>query len=357
SEHGQFKVRRWTNADLGATTDVRILKGSFSQMSSLHKAEVVATYTQSQLLNPVDAQHMVANQVGAIIGLQDNPYRLRVRRQISLWEEGPPEGWAPQTAPDPMTGQPVPDPVLSQVWAPEPVDDQPDVAAVRMYELGRSLSGSKAEQKPPEWRAGLQQEYEKARIAAGTVTVAEQQQQAQAAQQQQEQAMQQQQEQAAQAEAAKQDQIGQLAKGVEQALGKITQQIGQIAKSVEGLEQGQTDLTAEVKVVAQDAKRDVAVVSANLDTKLAQAVTKLQTELTALVTKLLMAKDKAPPAPTRTEGPQVAVAPLASPDIVQSLDKVVQAIKAQARPTSVSVVRDKSGKITGATENPPRAKP
>jgi hypothetical protein len=197
-EDGQYKVRAWTGSDLGATRDVRILKGSFTQLSPSAKAGLAQAYATAGILSPEDLQHAISGNVGGLLGLQDDPYRQRVRRQISVWEQGPPEGWMPpmpqldpmsgQVVVDPATGQPVisPDPVLGAIWARLPVDEQPNVATIRLYELGRAMAGTRYLRWPPPWRQGFDTEYLAMRQAAGVSTVAEQQaaQAAQAAQMQ-----------------------------------------------------------------------------------------------------------------------------------------------------------------------------
>jgi hypothetical protein len=133
------------------------------------------------------------------MALQDDPHRMRVRRQIATWEDGPPQGWQPlppQVQVNPQTGQqqlvppnPLQDPVLGGIFMVLPCDQVQHVAQVREYELGRALAGTKFSRQPPPWQAGIVAAYEGARQAAGMFTVAEMQraqaQQAQAAQQQQ----------------------------------------------------------------------------------------------------------------------------------------------------------------------------
>lgn len=362
SESGEYKVRRWEAADLGATTDVRITKGSFSQMSSLHKAEVISTYTQSQLLNPADAQHMVTNQVGALVGLQDNPYRQRVRRQISEWEMGPPPGWVPLAGQDPMTGQPIPDPALEAIWAPLPVDDQPDVATIRVYELGRSLSGVKASKKPEPWRARVVGEYERARVSAGIQTVAEQQQAAQQqAEAQQAAAQQQQAEQQAQ-EQAKDQAVQQLAQAVEQQLSKITQQLEQIAQDHE---RDQAQDQQKIAVLAKDLAMHVQLMRAEMANRdkvdRAQATAQEQTARADLAKlaqnlehRLSQVADAAkaavptPRAPAPTPAP-VVVTPTADPAALAGAITTLAAALEQ-KPAKFTVTRDGEGLIKGITE-------
>jgi hypothetical protein len=186
-EDGAYKEKEFTGSDLGSTADVQIHKGSFTLLAPTAKAALTQSYMQVGLLDIPTAKRLVGGQVGGLLGLEDDPHRLRVRRQISAWREGPPSGWQP-SPPDPQTGQAVPDPATP--FVPSAVDEEQAVAMVRTEELGRALAGSRVAKYPPEWQAILSQAYVTARQAAGIQTVAEQQAAAQAAQQQQAQAQQ-----------------------------------------------------------------------------------------------------------------------------------------------------------------------
>lgn len=191
-EDGRYKVEEWTGSDLGTTQDVRLARGTFTQLSPVHKANLALQYFQvvdeqgNRLLSLSDVQHLLTGNVGGYLGLRDDPHRNRVRRQISEFMEGPPQGWQPpppQVQVDPMTGQQrqvqPPDPVLQKlagIWEPLPVDAEPMVARLRAEELGRALAGSRIRRFHPLWRQSLAQAYEQARAAAGIVTVQEQQQ-------------------------------------------------------------------------------------------------------------------------------------------------------------------------------------
>ena len=180
-EDGAYREREWTGSDLGTTRDVQLRRGSFTQLAVTAKAALIDQYRQAQYLSPEEAEHAVTGQVGGLLGLQDNPHRLRVRSQTSQWRDGPPDDWQP--APPGQPGQPpVVDP-LNPFADRRSVDLEPTVAKLRAYEIGRVLASRRVLKKPPEWRALLEAEYEAMRQAAGIATVAEQQksQQAQAA--------------------------------------------------------------------------------------------------------------------------------------------------------------------------------
>lgn len=180
-EDGAYKQRMWTGADLAGTKDVRLQRGSFTSMTPSAKAAVAEHLHQLMIVDVHELERIALAQVGGKIGMQDNPHRMRVRRQIGAWQDGPPPGWMPPR-PDPLTGAMQPDPMLAAIFRPLPADELPDVAIVRMVELGRAMAGTRAQRKPPEWQAGLHMEFERARQAAGIQTAAEQ---AQMAQQQQ----------------------------------------------------------------------------------------------------------------------------------------------------------------------------
>jgi hypothetical protein len=171
---GAYKVDRWSNADLGGTKDVRIQRGTFTGLSPIGKANSVFEYIQAGIpINPMDVQHLLEGQVGAQLGLQDNPHRLRVKRQIAEWEEGPPDGWAPPPPMvDQMTGQPIPgsDPYLVKIWEPRPQDAMPDAAQIRVYELARAMAGTTYSRWPREWRMGIDQAFELAKQASQILT-------------------------------------------------------------------------------------------------------------------------------------------------------------------------------------------
>ena len=178
----------------------RFARGMKLSPQSLWNAAALAqSLAQVGVLNPHQLQNALLSNVGGMLTLQDDPHRLRVRQQVGDWQQGPPEGWVPPQAPvdsmtgqpmvDPMTSQPLPappDPVLTSIFAPLPVDEEPQVAAMRTYELGRAMAGGRFERFPPEWQAGLVQAYHASRQAAGQMTTMEQSQaQQQQAQQQQ----------------------------------------------------------------------------------------------------------------------------------------------------------------------------
>ena len=206
-EDGAYKAQTWTASDLGSTRDVRLARGSFTQLAPSAKAELAGIHLESGAIGPEEYAEALASQTGGLVGLRDNPHRLRVRGQVARWREGPPDGWTPPQpgGPGPLTGEPMenpPDPTIMAIFDHRDVDDDPTVARLRAFELGRALASDRFQQFPPPWADGLRQAYVAARQAAGIQTVAEQQAaaQAQAEAQQQAQGQQMQAQQAAKGE-------------------------------------------------------------------------------------------------------------------------------------------------------------
>jgi hypothetical protein len=181
---------------------VQLKTGSLSMLSPSAKAAVaeqlfgIRDPENRSVISLEELRSIIVGNVGGLLGLQDDPQRQRIRRQIEQWVLGPPQGWEPpqpilQPGPvDPMTGEPAgpptqvipPDPTSMAIFAPRPSDDEPEIARVRAFELGRLLASTRFDRWPDVWKRAPLQEYLRMRQAAGIQTVAEQQ---AAAQQQQ----------------------------------------------------------------------------------------------------------------------------------------------------------------------------
>jgi len=314
-DDGQYKEKEWRGADLGSTRDVMLHKGSLSMLAPSAKLAVAEQMSQmtvnnQPLIEAEDLRRLVIGNVGGLVGLQDDPHRMRIRRQIGQWGEGPPPGWKPaidpvtgQPAVDPVTGQPRPDPVLGPMWAPVPADDDRSVAFVRAHELARLTASTRYARWPAPWRAPVDAEYLRMRHAAGLVTVAEEQAaQQQVAQQQQQQVdtvaqYTQQVQQLAQAVAAVQQQLQQVAKAVGPAMQ------AQIAPIAEGL----AELVAEVQALGkaqQAGTGDLVKVAQNVDRELGKHKTQL--DRVAQTAQAAATKPAAaPPPPPAPPGPRV----------------------------------------------------
>lgn len=175
-EDGAYKERRWTAADLKQTTDVRLKPGTLSMLAPIQKAALAEQYAQFGIITQEDLRDMIAGELGGTLGLQDDPFVLRIRRQLATWLEGPPENWQPQMEQKPQVGpdgqpvigpdgqpvvesQQVTDPVLLGIWRPYPADEIPYVARTRLREIAKTMSKSEFAVQPPEWQFGVLQEY------------------------------------------------------------------------------------------------------------------------------------------------------------------------------------------------------
>lgn len=186
-DDGAFKEREWVGTDLMSEADVRVKPGTLTMFSRTMKTELIGGWSQLGWIGPQEAKALVASNIQATVGARDNAHRLRVRRQLARFENGPPKGWTPPPAPDPTQQQGAgpppeeqPDPLLAEIFKLLPVDMTPEVAQIREYEMGRSMASSRFLTFPPEWQRGLLDSYTVMRQAAGIYTLEEQQQAAQA---------------------------------------------------------------------------------------------------------------------------------------------------------------------------------
>lgn len=229
----EYKQKEWSAADLANVKDVRIMKGSFTMLAPSAKIAVAEYMAKLGVIDQNRLQELAAGNIGGLMGLQDDPALVRIRRQLSRWYAGPPKaedpseeasgtvptfpgnpanivseeglenqleappapGIAPLGAPpalDPAVvgsiapvAPPAPDPVqlaLADIFKPSKNDEEPAIAKIRFRELSRAMCSTKYERQPDAWRAGFDAEYDRMRKAAGVGTAAEAaQQQAEAA--------------------------------------------------------------------------------------------------------------------------------------------------------------------------------
>lgn len=192
-DDGAYRSRAFVGTDLGDTRDVRLSIGSMTMLTSSQKAEQAVHYAQLQLpgVSGDSFREIIANNLGVTLGLEDQPERLRIKRQISAWKAGPPPGWQPPPPPLPpppvganaegaVVASPVapppppPDPILAAIFAEMPGDTIPAIALIRLFELQKLVSSVAYERKPLEWRNAIAQEFERMRLAAGSYTLQEQ---------------------------------------------------------------------------------------------------------------------------------------------------------------------------------------
>lgn len=203
---GAYKERRWSGLDLKSAKRVRIQQGSFTQRTPEAKAALALQWSVPvgpglpPLLSPAEAKQMIIGSIQPLLGLQDDPHLLRIRRQIDVYQHGPTPEFEQQMAQyqqaaqqaaqqaqaqpqDPTGQQPPQGPPPPTMFDRLPVDLLPTVAALRAHELGSFLAGTKFESLPDDWKQQALQEFDAMRQAAGLMTTQEQA-QAAAAQQQ-----------------------------------------------------------------------------------------------------------------------------------------------------------------------------
>lgn len=196
-EGGDFQHRQWVGAELMGAGDVTIARGTGTMMPKSTKMALARE--DLELAAKLGDQTAITRYYKAItggttpvLGLQDDPVRERVARQIASWKLVAKRQHAPAPAPmgmDPRMGQPMaaPDPVAleaAQIFAPNPTDDLPAVAPIRLQELTEAVASKAFAEADPRVQQPLVQEWARMKQAAGVMTLAEQQ-QMQAEQQQQ----------------------------------------------------------------------------------------------------------------------------------------------------------------------------
>ncbi len=150
-------------------------------LSPVNKASAAQAWAQTGVIDPYDLQHAIRTQVGALIGAQDNPHFMRVRRQIDLWLEGPPPAPAsPEPTGDPqadeqalaqfeqagMMYQQQTTELAARIFERRPNELEPQIAMMRAAELSRVMSSTKYGKFPLEWRTPFDMEYQQMSLAA-----------------------------------------------------------------------------------------------------------------------------------------------------------------------------------------------
>ena len=206
-ESGDVLTRAFTGADLIGAGDIHVARGTGTMMArsvktGLAREELQMAMQTGDQMGAMRYQRAITGNTTPLIGLQDDPHRARIARQVGLWRDAATKQHEPAAPPmppemDPMTGQPIPvppapDPVAdaaAAIFAPNPTDDLPAVAPIRFAELSDVVASRVFLQADPRYQSAIYAEYERKRNATGLQTRAEQA-QAQQAQQQQQQQMQ-----------------------------------------------------------------------------------------------------------------------------------------------------------------------
>ena len=201
-EDGAYREQEWRGLDFGRTNQVEIEPGTFTQMSPEAREQRIIQWQQLQWITPDQAKALVGSGIKAEVGLEDNPFLRKVRRELSAWRKGPDAGWMQQAQqvsaqnaqiqsqaqlqPPPQPGQPPaqppqPIPMPAGPFQRVATDMEPDAAAIRHAEIRREQSMATYGKMPKPWQVALDTEYEAMRQAAGILLTSESSQSQQAA--------------------------------------------------------------------------------------------------------------------------------------------------------------------------------
>lgn len=194
---GAYKADEWRGADLYGAKDVRLARGTFTGMRDDQKRQRIIEDVQLQVLPLEEAAELLADGTSEKVGLDEDPVRMRVKRQI--------EGFFDKGAP----------------FEPLPVDDVPTIAQKRFRELAKQMMSTRFKEQDPQKQQAYVAEYDRCRQAAGITTLAEQAQQQQQQMEQQAQQAQMQEQAKVQGEIAKEQAKAQTEMQVEQAKAQL----------------------------------------------------------------------------------------------------------------------------------------
>ncbi len=202
-EDGQYKEREWSRTSFKNTKNVTISRGSFTMHTLVAKQQMANEALDRQAISMEDYKELISGGVSPVLGMQDDPHLLRIRRQLEIFSDGPPEGWmeaiqalqmAQQQAEQvnaqaqQMAAQGV-DPMSMGLQPPQlppkppgpfddhlPIDLEPIPAKIRHRQLSKQMASQKYQAFDPMWQAELLNEYGQMKNAAGVMTVPETQQ-------------------------------------------------------------------------------------------------------------------------------------------------------------------------------------
>ena len=214
-EDGQYKEKEWSRISFRKTKNVTIARGSFTMHTLLAKQEMANEMLDRQAISMEDYIELTSGGVSPVLGMQDNPHLMRVRRQIEEFQDGPTEEWLAAYAafeqgqmqmqqyemvmqeyqarsqpaipggpvpPEGIAGTgevlgPPPEPPQVPPKPPGPFDDhlpidlEPQAAKIRHRQLSRTMASHKFKKYPEQWKQELLTEYNTMANAAGVVTV------------------------------------------------------------------------------------------------------------------------------------------------------------------------------------------
>lgn len=207
-EDGEYKQREFSRTDFRKTKKVTIQRGSFTMHTLVAKQEMANNAFDRQVIDPDEYQELLSGGISPIVGMQENPHLLRIRRQIEAWKLGPPKGWMEQFAAHQQSvriaqdltaqnydgaqtatqlGMPYIPAAVPAIQPPPPgafavsleVDLEPIPAKIRHRQLSKEMVGSQWEKHPEPWKETYRAEYRLMKNAAGVITVPDMQKQKQ----------------------------------------------------------------------------------------------------------------------------------------------------------------------------------
>ena len=193
-EDGAYKQEWFTGINFAQVTSVEMQAGTGTMMPPQEKVTYVSQMAQMQFMSAEEAGDAARPTFTTTLGVPADPQQQRIKRQVSSWLEGPPEGWMEQAqqqaqaapvASTPVPGQPPapapPPPQGPPLWTPfKPLapDDEPQVATIRLRRLRRLLGTVRFTSQPELWQKVALDEYSRMRKsvadAAGSAAKAEQ---------------------------------------------------------------------------------------------------------------------------------------------------------------------------------------
>jgi hypothetical protein len=186
-EDGDYKEQCWTGSDLRSTRDVRIARGSFTMLGTSAKRQMAIDEISTGVIDQADYRELMSSSLAPTIGLQDNPYLMKIRRELYAWGKGPPEGFmelaaqhkqfaavqmkavevATTVGADPAAAAMQPPAPLPSPFRRVPSDMEVRAAQIRARELSRIQQTRKFERQPVEWQQVLVAEYQQMAPIAG----------------------------------------------------------------------------------------------------------------------------------------------------------------------------------------------
>lgn len=193
---GEYKAKEFTRTSFRNTKVVSIARGSFTMHTLIAKQEMANDMRANHAIDDEDYWELMAGGVSPVLGMQENPHLLRVRRQLDEYKDGPPDGWLEAFAQwqqistevqqgniegatasgetgIPYQAQQPPPPPPGPFDDQLPIDDEPQAAKIRHRAISRMIAGSWYKVQPEPWKALGMKEYMKAKNAAGIMTVPE----------------------------------------------------------------------------------------------------------------------------------------------------------------------------------------